>query len=348
MLNQLNKYRRMTSTEQFKSGEDRMLMLKYALDLECLSMDIGMQAFEMNCARVQKAGHSYRIKMNSALKFPDSYRDLTLCLIPIKPSQNNVPREEIYVSLERVEMGYIRFPKIMDLRTDLNYKVKFLSNKVTTRTAQNALELVSAHGLKNYFTTFDVNVGVPEKVNQVLELQEAFEWENANIGMNLEQMTAVANIVNCVAYPSPYICHGPPGTGKTATLVEAVLQILKMRKDVHILISAQSNSACDEVGVRLLKYLPKSKVLRFFSPSIDPRLIDPDLKSTSNFRSGKNEYPSTEEFHFFRVVISTLVTAGRFVQMGIKPNHFDFVFIDECAAAIEPECLIAIAGNFLV
>lgn len=128
--------------------------------------------------------------------------------------------------------------------------------------------------------------------------------------------------------------------------MEAVVQIVKTRPNSHVLISAQSNSACDEIGVRLLRSMPKSKIFRFYSPSIGSKFNDETLKSTSNMRSGKNEYPTYEEFYHFNVVICTLVTAGRLVQMNFKVDHFHYVFIDECAASTEPEAFIPIFGQF--
>ena len=63
---------------------------------------------------------------------------------------------------------------------------------------------------RRYFQTFDANVGVPDKLKLMgVEKKVAFEWANPKIAKNVEQMTAVQNIVNCSAYPSPYVIFGP-------------------------------------------------------------------------------------------------------------------------------------------
>ena len=50
-----------------------------------------------------------------------------------------------------------------------------------------------------------------------------------SLEQNYEQYTAVCNIVAGVSKPAPYLVFGPPGTGKTVTMVEAIKQVGQLR-----------------------------------------------------------------------------------------------------------------------
>jgi helicase MOV-10 len=137
------------------------------------------------------------------------------------------------------------------------------------------------------------------------------------------------------------------GTGKTSSLVECVVQITKLRPEARILITAQSNSACEEIGSRLLKAVPLNKILRIYSTRIDKdklERMDQTLRSSSNKRRNNDQFPTKQEFKFFTVVIVTLMTSSRLAQSDLPKGHFDYIFLDECAAASEPESLVPVIG----
>lgn len=59
--------------------------------------------------------------------------------------------------------------------------------------------------------------------------------------------------------------------------------------------------------------------------------------------SEKDLFPSQEELHNFQIIICTLTSSSKFDRANLQ-GHFDYIFIDECAATTEPEVLIPILG----
>ncbi len=66
-----------------------------------------------------------------------------------------------------------------------------------------------------------------------------------NENLNERQKVAVRRILAAHGRPTPYLLFGPPGTGKTVTLVESILQVYRRVPNSRILACAPSNSASD-------------------------------------------------------------------------------------------------------
>jgi predicted DNA helicase len=98
-----------------------------------------------------------------------------------------------------------------------------------------------------------------------------------NKNLNESQQKAVTAIVE---NETLCIVHGPPGTGKTTTLIEAIIQLIKAEKKV--LVSAPSNTAVDNIakgliasGVKILRVGNISKTDEaIFSHTPEGRLSD--------------------------------------------------------------------------
>ena len=60
-----------------------------------------------------------------------------------------------------------------------------------------------------------------------------------NRSLNPRQRAAVMRILKAQCRPAPYVLFGPPGTGKTVTLVEAILQVgvVRQSRDYHMIWS---------------------------------------------------------------------------------------------------------------
>ncbi len=170
------------------------------------------------------------------------------------------------------------------------------------------------------------------------------------------------------------VVHGPPGTGKTTTLVEAVYEVL--RRESQVLVCAQSNMAVDWISEKLVdRGIP---VLRISNPT---RVNDKMLSFTYERRfEAHPDYPQLwairrtirqlyatprrgrgEAFHqkiarlrdraaelelrirqqlfdATRVVASTLAGAANPLLAG---QRFHTLFIDEAAQALEAACWVA-------
>ena len=168
------------------------------------------------------------------------------------------------------------------------------------------------------------------------------------------------------------IVHGPPGTGKTTTLVEAIRETLM--RESQVLVCAQSNMAVDWISEKLVDR--GINVLRLGNPTrVNDKMLSftyerrfeahPDYphlwairKAIRDLRSHRKR--GDEKFHqkleslkgrateleirinseLFgeaRVIASTLVGAANRLLDGQK---FGTLFIDEAAQALEAACWI--------
>ncbi|KAF9486245.1 RNA helicase [Pholiota conissans] len=165
------------------------------------------------------------------------------------------------------------------------------------------------------------------------------------IGEDEEQTETVAAIVDQKPGSVPFVVFGPPGTGKTVTIVEAMRQLLAKDPDVRILACAPNNSAADTLAVKLMD-LGKSQVFRLNSLSRKIEEMPKILREYSSINSNLVfSMPQVEPLSKFRVVVSTCLSAGVPTGLGLKRGHFTHIFIDEAGQGKEPELMVAIKNN---
>ena len=169
------------------------------------------------------------------------------------------------------------------------------------------------------------------------------------------------------------VVHGPPGTGKTTTLVEAIYETL--RREPQVLVCAQSNMAVDWISEKLVDR--GLNVLRIGNPTrVDDKMLSftyerrfeahPDYpqlwairkairelrsqhKRSDNWHQKMDRLKSRateleirinhELFSSAHVIASTLVGSANRLLDGQK---FGTLFIDEAAQALEAACWIPI------
>ncbi|CAH0546496.1 unnamed protein product [Brassicogethes aeneus] len=187
---------------------------------------------------------------------------------------------------------------------------------------------------------------------------KSIDWYNESL--NCYQKEAVKNILLGVARPLPYVIFGPPGTGKTVTIIETILQLLRMIPHCRLLVSAPSNSASDLIALRLINsgVLKPGDLVRVISFSyLMSELLPGELvpysatlslgregtvPSAEVLKTGMTLGCSSSAIGRHRITVSTCGSAGRLFQMGFKRGHFSHIVVDESGQASEPEVLIPV------
>ncbi|XP_015251753.1 PREDICTED: putative helicase mov-10-B.1 [Cyprinodon variegatus] len=241
------------------------------------------------------------------------------------------------VELDRVKLGFSK--RLLDtFLPNMKFDVEFTINSLTMKLQHRAVDLAVKHELGEML--FPSDTAVPSFSITKLSMF------NRKLENNPQQRKAVEHIIAGSSKPAPYIIFGPPGTGKTITVVEAINQVTRVDPSAHILACAPSNSACDLLCERLKAHLNSNQLYRMYASSRDPNTVPPGLLKHSNWDE-KNDcfvFPKKEFLMKYKVIVTTLFTAGRFVTGGVPVGHFSHVFVDEAGQAEEPQCIIAIAG----
>jgi predicted DNA helicase len=129
--------------------------------------------------------------------------------------------------------------------------------------------------------------------------------------LNDSQLVAVRHVI---AAQDVAIIHGPPGTGKTTTLVQAILETI--RRERRVLVCAPSNTAVDLLTEKLAER--GVNVIRMGNPS---RVSDLLLQHTLD--AGVMAHPSYAKMHAMRQTAEQhRDTANELAKEGVR--HFGF------------------------
>ncbi|KAK0437214.1 RNA helicase [Armillaria borealis] len=226
----------------------------------------------------------------------------------------------------------LRFSPKFQVSPSDRLHVRFKLNRITLRRQHQALETAFAPGRLLF-----------PLATHVLQPSPAVPWTAINqlIDTNARQRQAVDCIIRRQPGAVPFVIFGPPGTGKTVTVVEAILQILQSNPNARILACAPSNSASDLIAQRL-KALGSDKLFRFYAPSRPKIAVPADLQSYTFTKDGHYAIQDCERVKKFKVIVVTCVSAAVFFNIGVQRGHFTHIFIDEAGQATEPEAMIAV------
>ncbi|KAF4616960.1 hypothetical protein D9613_008723 [Agrocybe pediades] len=166
---------------------------------------------------------------------------------------------------------------------------------------------------------------------------------NPLIASNPPQLQAVSSIVSLPRGSPPFVVFGPPGTGKTITIVEAIQQVLSANPNARVLACAPSNSAADIIATRLASTLTRHELFRFYAPSRFKDQVPDALRNyTFILSDGHFSVPPMNRLQSFRVIVVTCVSASFAMNFGMTRGHFTHIFVDEAGQATEPETFISI------
>lgn len=142
-------------------------------------------------------------------------------------------------------------PDFPDWIEDDGVGIKLAPDQRTTVIMKTVLNNLEANaGLYKLFQQLHGDIEMPQH-DADFSVPVSFNNKNLN---NSQQKAVIAITQN----EQITIVHGPPGTGKTTTLVEAIMQLIKAGEKV--LVSAPSNTAVDNIAKGLIAQ--NAKVLR--------------------------------------------------------------------------------------
>lgn len=145
------------------------------------------------------------------------------------------------------------FPEWID-ETDVG--IRLVPDTRSFSIMQSVLKKIRTNENKQLTQLFDL-------VHKGREIETSIIHQELNFfnpSLNESQKTAVKNLVGDAPV---HLLHGPPGTGKTTTLVETVLQV--NQREEKVLVTAPSHAAIDHFATKLIEN--NCKILRIGNTS---------------------------------------------------------------------------------
>jgi helicase MOV-10 len=216
------------------------------------------------------------------------------------------------------------------------YDIEFALNRLSWRLLHQPLAEISKRvdieGLYQYLH--------PIRTDPPYLARASMSWSRLNTGLNRKQMEAVDNIVyrGCGKI-APYIIFGPPGTGKTVTVIEMIRQAHQLDPNRKILVCAPSNTAADLIVERLADHIDITQMFRVMAFSRSLGDVSARVQAYCRQENGNFVIPEIKILESYNILVATCGLAAKLYNLGISKGFFSYVIIDECGNAFEPEVL---------
>ncbi|XP_044156197.1 helicase with zinc finger domain 2 [Bufo gargarizans] len=166
---------------------------------------------------------------------------------------------------------------------------------------------------------------------------------------NKKQQLAISYIVGAVTGKepvAPLLIYGPFGTGKTSTLAQAALQVIK-QPHARVLICTHNNSAADlYIQDHFHPYVeighPEATPLRVKYINSPINRTSPITRQYCPLSPDKSTFisPPLSLLDNYRIVVTTAVTSR---DLDVPRGYFTHILLDEAAQMMESEALIPLA-----
>nr|ALD16257.1 Moloney leukemia virus 10-like 1-like protein [Macrostomum lignano] len=343
--------------EPLSPGRCYAAKLSALLHLEELAEALSLRQYSLDLAMLEPAGPGRQYlalevpglaEGRPSLLFGDKVRarpNASLQQLEALNSRPADPGYEGYVHELRCSQALLKFhphlhsalAQTLLSQSPCTFSVQFCVNRTGYRRCHHAVSLAGSSSSLPWPTLFpeldSADVKPPQACCRSLEF--------FNSRLNERQRCAVRRVLAGRRRPRPYVVFGPPGTGKTVTLVECALQLLNRLPDSRLLVCAPSNSAADQLADRLLasgrvsagqlvrlNAARRKDVESVTTPAVAAASVGPD-------RLGRAA--------MHRVLVATCVTTGWLHGLRLRRGHFTHALIDEAGQATEPELLLPIS-----
>lgn len=249
----------------------------------------------------------------------------------LKPHQGHIHCVEAEEILLKFDPNFHRSHRESNL-----YNVQFTYNRISMRRLYQTVEAAAC---------LERNLLFPS-VSSKVRLGQYKALTPICSDLNEEQRTAIDMILVRQGGP-PYVIHGPPGTGKTKTLIEAILQIYRGKRNARILACAPSNSAADHILDRLISeesvQIQNNEIFRLNARTRPFEDVNPNHIKYCCLKDNIFECPPCGDLEQYRIIVSTYSSATVLHAEGIRRGHFSYIFLDEAGQASEPDTMVPIA-----